>query len=173
MEKKDELQQLEQELQRHHLVFLYIGSYALRVFHEKELAGFDPPDIDFLIHGHNRDLLDLLASLEQKKWEVKVWGDRFSVEWTVGFLTGKWYIRLNKGTVICDLSFEYPYLDIAKTIQSSMTHANHQMCCLEDLWYLKLLKNAKIAQLFANTYQLPIPEQSMVRWKRWLKEKRW
>ena len=173
MRKTEELQQLEKEIQCHHLVFLYIGSYALRVWYEEKLAGFQPPDVDVLVHGSDQDLLSLLASLVQKKWDVHVWGEKFSARWTVEFLRGKWYVRITKGRVVCDLSFEYPYLDISQTFQSSVIHADHPMCSLEDLWYLKLLKNSEVAQSFAQAYRLPVPEQSMVRWKRWTEEKRW
>ena len=173
MEKKAELQQLEKEIRHHQLVFLYMGSYALRVWYGKRLVGFQPPDIDVLIHGSTRSLLSLLASLVQHNWDVKVWGESFSARWTVAFLRGKWYARIKKGKVICDLSFEYPYLDVSQAFQNSVTHAEHRMCCMEDLWYLKLLKNPGIAQSFAQAYQLAIPEQSVVRWKRWVQEERW
>ena len=66
-----------------------------------------------------------------KNWDVQVWGEDFSTRWTVEFLRGKWYARLKKGMVTCDLSFEYPYLDISKTLQCSVRYANHPMCSLE------------------------------------------
>ena len=172
MVKKRDLEFLEDLLLHHEIHFLYFGSYALKVLYEKELADFHPPDVDILISGSDHNILSLLFSLDQNQWDVHVWNESFSSDWTAKFLQGKWYVRIKKGLLLCDLSFEYPYLDFAQAMQSKSMWSSHPMCSLEDIWYLKLLKNEERAYDFALRYQLEVPEQSVVRCQWWKSEKR-
>jgi len=157
------LHDLEAELQRSSLAFLYFGSYALKVMYTDKLAGFQPPDIDFLVQGREESLLSLAHSLTQKKWDVRVWGERYSEEWSVDKLTGKWYLRIQKEDTLCDLSFEYPYLDFSESFRNHQEIAEHKMCSLEDIWYLKQLKDKDAARDFAEKYDLEIPPKSAFR----------
>ena len=172
MRKKQELELLEDLLRQHEISFLYFGSYALKVLYEKKLANFQPPDVDILISGSDHDLLALLFSLDQNQWDVHVWNESFSADWTAKSLQGKWYVRIKKGSLLCDLSFEYPYLDFERAMKSKSMWSAHPMCCLEDIWYLKLLKDEKRAYDFSLRYQLEIPEQSIIRCRLWKREKR-
>ena len=170
MRKKQELELLEELLDLHKIPFLYFGTYALKILYEEKLTVFQPPDVDILIHGNEHTLLGLLFSLDENQWDVHVWNESFSSDWTANFLQGKWYVRIRKGPLLCDLSFEYPYLDFVRALQSKVLWKSHPMCCLEDIWFLKLLKDEKRAYEFAQIYRLEIPKQSIVRCSRWKKE---
>ena len=69
-EKPQILYDLETEVQKSSLKFLYFGSYALKLMYADKLEGFQPPDIDLLVHGKRKSLLSLSHSLTQKKWEL-------------------------------------------------------------------------------------------------------
>ena len=172
MRKRQELKLLEDLLRQHKISFLYFGSYALKVLYEKELTDFQPPDVDILISGSDHKLLALLFSLDQNQWCVHVWNESFSADWTPTFLQGKWYVRIKKGSLLCDLSFEYPYLDFERAMESKSMWSAHPMCCLEDIWYLKLLKDENRAYDFALRHQLKVPEQSIIRCRWWKRKKR-
>ena len=172
MSKKIELVLLEELLHRHNVSFLYFGSYALKILYEKELTDFQPPDIDILICASYQNILDLLFSLENSQWKSYVWNESFLPTWTINHLKGKWYVRIKKGRLLCDLSFEYPYLDIVRAMQRGITWQSHSMCCLEDIWFLKLLKDEERTREFAQRYQLVIPERSFIRCSTWKREKR-
>ena len=159
------LHDLEADFQRSALKFLYFGSYALKWIYAEKLVQFQPPDIDFLVQGSGDSLLSLAHSLTQKKWDVWVWGERYSEEWTVEILQGKWYIRIQKDDILCDLSFEYPYLNFPESFRNRQKIADHQLCSLEDIWYLKLLKDVEAANSFADKYGLDIPKRSFLRVK--------
>ena len=162
-EKPQILHDLEADLQRSSLAFLYYGSYALKLMYTEKLASFQPPDIDFLVQGREESLLSLAHSLTHEKWDVRIWGEKYSEEWSVDKLMGKWYLRIQKEDILCDLSFEYPYLNFPESFRNHQEIADHKLCSLEDIWYLKLLKDAEAAKAFTDKYGLDFPKQSFLR----------
>ena len=162
------LASLEIQLHSHEIRFLYIGSYALALYHPEKLHSFTPPDIDLLIEGSNQNILLCIQELHHRGAIVEIWGQRDVVSWTEEFLKGKWYVRIYHEQLIIDLSFEYPYLDFEESWNNRISQHQHMLAHLDDVWFLKCLKDTDKAFSFAQEYALEIPDICMSRKKKWL-----
>lgn len=161
------LENLENLFRQHNMRFLYIGSYALSLYYTEALCEFTPPDIDILIKGSYANIISFLHEIPFIEGHVEIWGEKALASWTENFLVGKWYMRVFQEQLVIDISFEYPYLDFEQSWAHRVQCKQHILASVEDIWYLKCLQNPERSSLFAKTYGLEIPANSIRRQKEW------
>ena len=134
---------------------LVFGGQGLRLRFPEALADYRRPDLDLLLGPG--ELRRFVAIAQAQGWQVESWGAPWQAGWDEAALQGRWYVRAVQDGLQVDATFECPFFSVEAALQRAVWCDGVPVCPLEELWGVKLIKDAAKARAFAAAWGLSIP----------------
>lgn len=123
--------------------YLAIGTWALKMYFPEKMKDYEINDCDILIENDIHEIRRLIKLLINYEWQVEVWNEEINESVKTNFLKGKYYIRVLKGNLCLDISYEYPLVYWADIYNDKIRLNSFYLASVNDIFFLKKAKGTK------------------------------